>query len=317
MFSLVLMVACGSSGPEEATVFEDLGLVAPEDPGAEAEAQLAAEREAQEAAAVCMREQGYPYEPWSEIELVAAIPVAAAEPGSRGFAEERGYGVLFGFPQSLETHPSAKKNPNQPYVDGLTNDEKFVYYETLLGVAGGDGLMRPGVDEELYLSGGCLGRELEGIAEEMNLYGELVGAYETLEVTVNSDQRLLDYDREWSACMAEQGLTYASSPAAMADFEGRSSELWATVVFPADAYSADELVAMSEAERTALYTAEPEFDEQEWESWLEEERQVATADFDCQGDQPREDLFIEVLAEHQDAFVAANSTVIDQLEDES
>jgi hypothetical protein len=60
---------------------------------------------------------------------------------------------------------------------------------------------------------------------------------------------------------------------------------------------------------------EPAYDRSLWEQWRTEEIDTAVADVGCQGDEPREELFIEVLAEHEDSFLAENAAVVEQLDE--
>lgn len=312
---LAVLASCGGSD-SEATVFEDAGFLAVPGEGSGIADEIAIMKSANEAAAGCMREQGYPYQPWSGFELMADSALTAPPLGTAEYAEQRGYGLLFNFPEQILTHPSAKQDPNQVFFDGLSDEEKFAYSQTRLGVDGGDGVRRASVDEELYDEGGCLGRELRaaGNYERGNLLGSLFGPYEQLEDQVNADARLLDYDEGWSACMAEAGFQFESSPRARASFQAHFDELWASVVFPATAVPIDEVQSMSEADRTELYSLQPEFDRDQWQRWRDEEITVATADAECQGDSLRYDIFVEVLAEFEDQFVADNQVVFDQLD---
>ncbi len=309
-----ILGACGEA-EQEATVFEEVGFV-----GAANEAalqdELTASRAAQEAAAACMREQGFVYEPWSEVELLAGYVDAPGRVGTIEYAQERGYGILFSFPEQIKTHPSAKQNPNQVYGDGLSDSEKFVFYQTLLGPDGGDGVRRESVDEALYAEGGCLGRELRatGDFERSNLLGQLIGPYEQLEAQANADERLTSYDTTWSTCMADLGFTYESSPRVIQLFQQRFDELWASVSFPATGYTTEELQSLSEAERAALYAEQPRFDEQQWQGWRDEEQEVATADVTCQGDSPRQDILVAILAENEERFLAENAAIVEQLQ---
>ncbi|MEM8747339.1 MAG: hypothetical protein AAGF91_11600 [Actinomycetota bacterium] len=310
-----LLGACGADA-QDSTVFEEAGFVIA--PGEEfgLEVEVARQRAAQEAAAACMREQGWPYVPWSGFELVAESAFSAPPLGTSEFAAERGYGLLIGFPESILTHPSAKQDPNQVFFDGLSDEEKFAYSQTRLGADGGDGVRRASVDEDLYDEGGCLGRELrrDGGYQRGSLLGSLFGPYQQLQDQVNADARLLAYDEEWSRCMAESGFRYESSPDARDEFQMRYDELWASVFFPATAVPSDDVAAMSESERAELYALQPEYDREQWRRWLDAEIEVAVADLACQGDDARYDTFSEVLAEFEDQFIADNQVVFDELD---
>jgi len=311
------LIGCGADS-REVSVLEEIGLLSAPDEGWDwIDEELTTMREAQHAAAFCMRQQGYDYVEWSPEELVFA-PTANANlssPGTVAYAEEVGYGILYNLPNSIGTHPSAKQNPNAVYVDGLEREQWFAYNQTLHGANGGDGIRRPSVDEELYAEGGCLGRELRktGEFERSNLRGTLFPAFEDLKERANADPRLLGYDDQWSTCMAESGYQYASSRQAQADFRHQFSELWAATDYPIDGLLRDDLRALTTAERAELYSQGPTIDEDRWAAELETEIEVATADLVCQGESRRDDLEREVLQDLEARFVVENQALIDQL----
>jgi hypothetical protein len=47
------------------------------------------------AAAGCMSEQGWPYQPWTSFELFSDTALSAPPLGTPEFAAERGYGLFF------------------------------------------------------------------------------------------------------------------------------------------------------------------------------------------------------------------------------
>jgi hypothetical protein len=59
------------------------------------EAEAAVQRAAEAAAAGCMSEQGWPYQPWTSFELFSDTALSAPPLGTPEFAAERGYGLFF------------------------------------------------------------------------------------------------------------------------------------------------------------------------------------------------------------------------------
>jgi len=315
--ALVVPTACGAD-LREVSVLEEIGLLSAPGEGWDWMAEeLTTMREADHAAAFCMRQQGYEYIEWSPQELVfAPIVNADLSPlGTAAYAEEVGYGILYNLPNSIRTHPSAKQNPNDVYTDGLKREEWFAYNQTLLGANGGDGIRRPSVNQELYEEGGCLGRELRktGEFERSNLRGTLFPAFEDLKERANADPRLLAYDDQWSTCMAESGYQYESSRQAQADFRDQFSVLWAGTEYPVDGLTRDDLQALTSVERAALYSQGPTIDESQWAAALETEIEVATADLRCQGKSRRNDLERNVLKSLEARFIAQNRDIVEQL----
>ncbi len=236
-------------------------------------------------------------------------------PGTPEFAADYGYGQLSYLDQALRTHPSAKGDPNAIYNDGLTRDERADYFQTLQGVNSGYVPRRAGISQSDYRSGGCFGRDTNTEAEldRGNLMGQLWPALQDLEDRANADPRLLDYDREWSACMTSAGFQYASSAQAVDHFQNQFFAIWATAQFASDAFSSDELAAMTTAERTDLYELEPDFDRRLWDQAKADEIDVASQDLRCQGDNDRHSIYVEVLRDLEDQFVTENQNLVDQI----
>lgn len=312
---VALTVGCGNP-QEDPTVFESVGLATSPDNDGELEEHFASEAAVEEAAAECMRLQGWPYQPWSTGELVADHFLSAPPRGSQDYAAERGYGILAAFPTNILTHPAAKPDPNQVYVDGLSPEEKHAFYQTLLGIDGSDGERRASVDPELYARGGCRGEAREAVGDDgqSRLLSDLYLPFQQLEAQVNADPRLLAYDELWAECMAEAGFRFESSPQAQATFRDRYQALWASVAFPAAVYSSDGLQALSESDRAELYALPPVYDEDDWARGLDDEVAVAVQDAKCQSTSPRWDVFVDVLREFEDQFVADHQGTFDQLE---
>lgn len=314
--AVVLAVACGGSS-ESTTVFDQIGLLTPPDEKSDDFVEsLAREREASDAAAICMRSYGYEYIPWTSAEIVAPALLDAPPRGTQEFAAEVGYGILFNLPRQLETHPAAKQDPNLVFLDGLSRDQQAVYYQTLYGAgAGVIGPRAQSVDPDLYQEGGCLGRELnrDGSTTRANLLGSLRPSFHDLAARANADPRLLAYDATWSACMAESGYRYASTVTAQADFEARFAELWSGADFPSSNYSADELASMTRSERAEIYADTPGFDRETWMAHLADEIEVATQDHVCQRDQQRFDIYAEVLRGFEQQWILENESAVNTL----
>lgn len=315
LLALVGIAACGTSDSAPTTVFEDLGFIAPPSADSGVSSLLLAEIEAAERAVPCMLAQGFDYVPWTSLQLTVGSSADASPSDPADFASERGYGMLYNLPASLMTNPAAKQDPNAVYTDGLLPDERRAYLQTLLGADAAAGERLPRVDSSIFEAGGCLGREMRASSEvaAVRLAGDLYPAFEDLQARANADPRLVDYDSEWSSCMAAAGFAYASSAGARDSFLRLKFEIWATAEFPAAAYDQDELRALSPAERRSLYSQLPTFDADAWNDGLELELQVAIQDIDCQGENPRFELLASILREMEPQFLSENQSVLDRL----
>ncbi len=313
--SVFVAGACGSSSEDEAAplVFEQLGI-SHLNIGEQIRAREISEARVVEAAGICMKEQGYTWIPWTSSELYAP-EVSELERGTPEFAAVYGYGILPLFPTRIRTHPLARQNPNDVFIDGLERSERNVFYQTLYGADVGTP-RAAGVEEELYDQGGCIGRANRDFGIFPNLSDALFAQYEDIERRANADEAVVAYDAEWSDCMAEKGFAYESSPSAVNAFSTIDLEIWSATTFPVSEYDSDALRALTDDERRSLYALPPIYDQQRVADEAEREIAVATADFECQGDQPRTAVFGEALAKYEDEFLETNPEVVASLEQE-
>lgn len=310
----LLLTACSGGSADEASIFDELGLSG-DGRSEDVSVDLANERERAEDMAVCMREQGYAFVASSTLADALERSVGIPDPGSLEYAQQIGYGHFRAFPSAILSHPSAKQNANDVLADGLSASELRIYKQIMLG----DTFSyerSAGVDEELFLDGGCYGRahaESE-IARNTELNNLLAGPSEELRQRVNADAQVVAYDRAWSECMASAGFEFESVTAAQKAVSERFSRLWQSVTFPVvDGYSAEQLRALSSTERGELYENEPVYDQDEWERGLQWEISMAVADNACQGEDRRGDLYHEVRQGFEEEFIAENASLIDQL----
>lgn len=183
------------------------------------------ERKVQEAIAVCMREQGWEY-----------IPVEQPD-GFYNYNEEdelelykkQGFGIVYytlnrGNESSGDDPYADWVDPNQKYVESLSESEMTAYYESLHGTqeeqeAGQVREVDPETGEEYFVQygygPGCYGKAQEEVngkdITQTPEYGEAVNKYwEELQERYEADPRIVALDKEWASCMKKAGYEFTN-----------------------------------------------------------------------------------------------------------
>lgn len=261
------------------------------------------QRETEELVAECMAEQGFEYIPVDYASMSQpAVEDSEVEWGTREFAEQYGYGMT-SWPgmdeQPLPEDEAGWEDPNQAYIEGMSDTERDAYYVALHGDMTGP---EPGEEEEWeydWTQAGCQGSSQQAIQEKYGLAGEEMTALqeemEQLWTQIQSDERITSLTAQWSDCMADAGYT------GMASME--------------DAQNA--LMEEQNAIYDEVYGTGAEIEESEWEALQAEvdertaalaEKEIATAvaDFDCRDQIDFEKVQLEVSNEYQQTFVDAH-----------
>lgn len=175
-----------------------------------------------EAVARCMAEQGFEYTPVTLADIPAPAGVGQSgldvdtERDTLAYAQEHGYGLLGG-PDGAGLGglaPSGEwSDPNQPYLDTLTEAEYQAYRDALYGV-----LPNFTTEEEWaawvpsWEEQGCTGRANHEVYGDQAADPDEVVSWEALEAelgrlyeSIDGDPRVTDVVAEWSACMADAG----------------------------------------------------------------------------------------------------------------
>lgn len=236
----------------------------------------AQQREAEERIAVCMREQGFDYTPVVYDGGVVIVDDEEIDWGSREFAAQYGYGVAT-WPGMEDPGPVDEgevfEDPNQAYVDAMSDSERDAYYAALYG---GGFMTEDEWDPDAEIpewdpaDSGCQGEAWgDGMGDPsmderfQPLMDELMRVYEQMQ----SDPDVVAADRDWAECMADAGHAGMTSPMNAAEvFYERQNEIYDGVDW-----------GMTEAEMDA---AQAQVDEA-LAAMRDEEIAVALADFDC------------------------------------
>ncbi|QJW37457.1 hypothetical protein [Cellulosimicrobium protaetiae] len=198
------------------------------------ETAQAEQMEIEEAMARCMVEQGFEYQPVDQSAM--SYTTSTDEQDPEKYAAEYGYGFSVYQEPSEEEQAAmdAWVDPNQEYVEAMSESEQTAYYEALYGE---QAFMEYDEDAEMPeydpATAGCQGAaELEVRGDQNALYesAEMVSFNEAttqLYEDIAADPRLKEADTAWSACMADAGFAgYTTPQEAMDDMMERSNGLW-------------------------------------------------------------------------------------------
>jgi hypothetical protein len=218
------LVGCGSGGggassPTETTISPLAALMGwvPESPEESQRKQLQVE----EMTATCMREEGWEYTPvdWSSQGPQMSDDDLALMNDPEAYGKKYGYGVAYNYElydlpniDSGDGAPSATmagdfQDPNQPYVDSLTDAERDEYYASLSG----DPSIWEGSEDEDFVQPtpdqmGCQGKSQDAVyggnpaRDDADVQARLNDYWTNSE----TDPRLLDAYARWRECMGPQ-----------------------------------------------------------------------------------------------------------------
>ncbi|MGN6241806.1 MAG: hypothetical protein ACTHNI_18950 [Cellulosimicrobium cellulans] len=288
LVSTLALAACGGDGPaaESATEGPLTEFFADVYGDWDEEEAQAEQMEIEEAVARCMVEQGFEYQPVDQSAM--SFTTSSEDQDTEKFAAENGYGFSVQIEPSEEEQAAmdAWVDPNQEYVEAMSESEQTAYYEALYG-----DMASMEYDEDAEMpeydptTAGCQG------AAQQEVYGDQNALYESAEMVafneattqlyedVAADPRLQETDTAWSGCMADAGFAgYTTPQEAMDDMMERSNALWED----AGAEGPSEEV-LQEAQDL--------------------ERDTAVADFTCKQEVDYEKVRLEVQHDLEAAFV--------------
>ena len=349
----LLVAACGSGdgssdgdGESSVAASSPLGefLGQPDfldDPEA-AQAQFAEEeRERQDVIAQCMQRQGFEYTPvdYSQFDT---FDEAFDDWGSDEWVAEWGFGIttqrfsqqqvganLKGWDDSQFSEAEAEfVDPNQDYVESLSDAERDAYYEALYG---GDDAF-PAFDESLsdeeieeqmdgfeFEPQGCEGEAYSSDTTN-EFYIEFEDELEDMYERMQADPRIEERNAEIASCVADKGHDYTTMDDVYERFE---EDLQAMDPFmngfePDFGVTEEEMAEMSDDELEELFSEAPDMPELSDEDKAKlgelqsEEIELAVAVNECGGGFDNEfEMMADIRAEYEQEFL---DTYAEQLE---
>lgn len=283
------------------------------------------ERERQILIAECMAEQGFEYQP---VEYpgssVSFGPGGDLDPTTREYAEEYGFGwstTFFEDQEYMDDEFADWVDPNQEYVDGLSESAQEAYY---LALYGEEPEIDPSMSEEeidalfeenpeLFGPQGCEGeawQDSSPFGDAEKVWREFGDQLNDLYERVQADPRIVAVQDDWAECMAGKGYAFSSMDDMYMQLDERMQELWGedAYVDPLADFTEEEIAELTDEDFEELF-AGPAVDEEvlaEIQAW---EIAMAVDSFDCGGTTMFED-FEEIFGEYQDEFIEQNLDAI-------
>ncbi|MGF1665808.1 MAG: hypothetical protein ACFCVC_06005 [Acidimicrobiia bacterium] len=317
------------------TLASYLGWDTGDDPEAAEASWREQEAVIQESVRLCMAEEGFDYIPVEP----PADSYVVDDRTPEDWAAEQGFGIStwIGNEEQFSGPDVEYVDPNQEIVEAMSESEMTAYYEALHGSEEENAAQQtteidPETGEEITYSegfgGGCYGAAYEAeYGGQNDLYEELGPEMDAMYQRIQADPRILALDVEWSECMVGKGYEYESQntmyEAVYEDFQARLDAIVGPnggYVDPFEGWTEDEINAFfeekSEEEINAFFEAAenqaaPEYDEAALAALQQEERDLAVAAAECQGNW--EEVYMEVSAEYESEFIAANQAKLDEI----
>lgn len=260
------------------------------------------EREVQKAAAQCMTDKGFEYTPSDS----AASTITVGGPDSEkseDWVSKNGYGFSRGL------NPE-KDDPNQDYVDSLSESQQTAYYEALYGPAteaddaGADdaGAESGTAAEDGATAKGCLNEAYRSVTKtsywDDPKYKKLLDSTSALYEKAEKAPAVKKAAAKWSDCMADAG------------YSGMDTK--------ADAINhvSEKMSALYESQADATGDGQPsEPSAADIKKFRDLEIKVALADFRCDAKTGYENTKLAAQFELEEKFVREHKAELDELVD--
>ncbi|MEM8904442.1 MAG: hypothetical protein AAGF02_12120, partial [Actinomycetota bacterium] len=247
----------------------------------------------------------------------------------REFAEQYGLGMSTFFEREQEAFAVDDEefvDPNQDYVESLSDGEREAFYEALHGES-------PEIDEswteeeiqeafESFVPTGCDSEaraEVYGPGYFGGLGSEAMQEFNDLQQDlyqrIEADPRVVEMQAAWQACMTEAGHDFADEQDMYETLSDRMNELYESQSFPGDDLTEEEFEALTSEQRDELFSQPPEYDRELLAEIQATEIDVAVDHHDCSVGSAR--LRFEVQRELEAEFVEQHADLIDEVRGES
>jgi len=229
----------------------------------------------QESVAVCMRSQGFTYEP-------AAPPVSESEANKasmsvREWTEQFGYGLANRHLNQIKTLATST---NQQVVGALPADQQNLYIAALTGpaVAAGQADINSLPLNEQGCSGqGVLDNGGESVAAGLAAFNQALADGQN---QVNANPVVTQANAEWSRCMADKGYDFANRIDARTNIDQRLRTITEPLNLVLGTVSPDHLDDVISGD-AAGFDGVANFTATDLHAIQEEEKAVANADLEC------------------------------------
>lgn len=169
--------------------------------------------EREELVAQCMVEEGFDYVPAIYPSSMMFSSGDEWKPEDREWVAQYGYGMVNWPGKNEQTDPGTEwVDPNQEYVESLSESERTAFYEALSGPpVPEDQMSEDGSYEWNWETSGCYGfaqHEMEGEDPlQSEAHKPLMDAIQEFYTSMQSSSDFADIDAAWADCMADAGQT--------------------------------------------------------------------------------------------------------------
>ena len=250
--------------------------------------------ESEELVAVCMADEGFEYIPVDQSQGQVISSDEGVDTNTEEWVASHGYGMSQTPEEIEEMNEGADEwvDPNQPYVESLSEGEMTAYYEVLYGVTPTDEEMNEdGSYEYNWEDAGCQGAAQHEVQGE-NVYEQeehkaLFDAINDMYTSLPENPKTKKLDAEWASCIADAGYPqFKAKQDAFDDVIEKSNALWeeGSETGPTDEQLADA---------------------------RKYEIEIALADFKCADSIDYNDKVMAIQFEVEEQFIADNKAELD------
>jgi hypothetical protein len=267
------------------------------------------QREIEELVAKCMADEGFEYAPNTDAGgMVMSDSGNEWEPEKREWVEKYGYGMVNSPFSEQQAEESAEEyvDPNQEYVESLSESEQTAFYETLYGVTPEeDELSEDGSYEYRWEDAGCQGaaqHEVDGEdVWQSDEFADLRSKMEELWTSSQESPELADLNAEWASCMADKGEPgFSAQSEAAQSISDEQTVIYDTAFGdgsePVDTESADFVDPSQSPEMKALG---------------ERELELALVDLECREKTSYIEESLKLQFAREEKFIADNKAELD------
>ncbi|WGD37380.1 hypothetical protein [Lysinibacter sp. HNR] len=272
------------------------------------------QKKIEDAVAVCMAEEGFEYTPFTgNVMVLSADDDFYTGMGTLEWAEKNGYGYTTFSTTNTDGSgdETQEMNPNDEYVESLSEGEQEAYYLALHGEPVEEPReedleegSEPVVSEYDWETAGCYGKashEVQGTEdpsqdpEYKDLFDELYSLYSKS----TQDPKVIKAQQEWANCMADAGYPDLKE---QGDAQNLVQEKQSALYGYADAPE-----GTSEEWEPSLPTVEQQDEVKEYEI------QVAVADFKCGEKTNSAQVQLDAQFALEEEFIAKNKAKLDAM----
>lgn len=273
-------------------------------------------REIEELTAECMQAEGFEYVPNTQNSAtVFTEDDGVWDPDSRKWVEQYGYG-MFNDPYGEQPAPESEQqvDPNQEYVESLSESEQAAYSATLWGEQPSEEEMNdPDFDWDGFYETadlGCSGEASEEVSgtdawEELNAQFEpLLKQLDELYTSTQQSEEMVALDEKWSSCMADAGFAgYTTQADPANELSEKQTAFWDE---QNAAYEEIDWETATEEEIAALDAQSDPSTTPEWKELAEQEIEIALADLECREKTDYRDESMRIQFALEEQFIADN-----------